>query len=196
MIVTCPMCRCRYSVQPDAIGDGKFVRCAMCGSTWQQSPVDEAEEKKQRVLDLIKWTCFWFVVFISVFSLLFARDAVIKLWPASASFYNAVGLHASDNNKAFVVQQISNFFVCKKGKLYMGLRGEIVNISNDVHPLSGITISLKDDETDQKGAPYKRVWTHDLSCKKILPNQRIAFETEVQNVPYNNLVCDIELNVL
>ena len=196
MIVTCPMCHSRYSVQPDAIGSGKFVRCAMCGATWQQSPIDEAEEKKRRVMDLIKWTCFWFVVFISVFSLFFAKDAVVKIWPASSSFYNAIGMASNNDSKAFVVQKISNFFVCRNGKLYMGLRGEVLNVSNEVYPLAGITISLRDDETVKKTTPYKRVWVHELSYKKILPNQRITFETELQHVPYNNLVCDIELNIL
>ena len=195
MIVTCPMCHSKYSVQIEAIGNGKFVRCAMCGATWQQSPTNEMCERKHRVLGLINWTCFWFAVFISVFSLFFAKDAVLKIWPSSASFYEAVGMIPADK-KAFVIQKVSNFFVRKDGKLYMGLRGEIVNVSDEVQPLAGITISLKSDEKTPGNAEYKKIWTHDLAYKKFLPNQKVMFETELQSVPYSNLICNIELNVL
>ena len=195
MIVTCPMCQSKYSVQIEAIGNGKFVRCAMCGATWQQAPVNRMCERKQRVFDLIKWTCFWFAVFISVFSLFFAKNAVMKIWPASASFYETVGMIPKDK-KAFVIQKVSNFFVRKDGKLYMGLRGEIVNVSEEVQPLAGITISLKNDEQAESGHEYKKMWTHNLAYKKFLPNQKVVFETELQSVPCNNLICDIELNVL
>lgn len=195
MIVTCPMCKSKYSVQIEAIGDGKFVRCSMCGATWQQTPVDAVCEKKRRVLYIIKWTCFWFAVFVSVFSLFFAKEAVLKIWPSSIAFYEKIGMVPA-NKKAFVIQKVSNFFVHKDGKLYMGLRGEITNVSDEVQPLAGITISLKNDEKVTNGTEYKKMWTHDLNCKKFLPNQKVAFETEPQSVPYNNLICDIELNVL
>ncbi len=195
MIVTCPMCKSKYSVQIEAIGDGKFVRCSMCGATWQQTPVDVACEKKRRVLYIIKWTCFWFAVFVSIFSLFFAKEAVLKIWPSSVVFYEKIGMVPA-NKKAFVIQKVSNFFVHKDGKLYMGLRGEIINVSDEVQPLAGITISLKNDEKVPDGTEYKKIWTHDLNCKKFLPNQKVAFETELQSVPYNNLICDIELNVL
>jgi hypothetical protein len=92
-----------------------------------------------------------------------------------------------------------DFFVHKDGKLYMGLRGELVNISNEVQVLPSVTISLRDDDVgvEKKGrAAYKKIWTHDMMYKKMLPNQKIIFETELQSVPYNNLICDIRLDVL
>lgn len=39
MIITCPDCSTRYSVDPAAIGQtGRSVRCARCGQTWHQEP--------------------------------------------------------------------------------------------------------------------------------------------------------------
>ena len=79
----------------------------------------------------------------------------------------------------------------------MGLKGELVNVSNEVQILPSITISLKDDDhLPPKDVHFKKIWTHDMVYKKILPNQKVTFETELQSIPYNNLVCDIKLDVL
>jgi predicted Zn finger-like uncharacterized protein len=195
MIVVCPTCSCRYSVQADAIGREKLVRCTMCGTTWQQSIGDELAARKQRVLDLTKWTFFWFVVFVTIFSLFFAKNAVVKIWPHASDFYELIGMQ-TDSKKAFVIKNISNFFVVKNDTLYMGLKGDLVNISDEVQILPSITISLRDDENVKKDSRYKKIWTHNLTYKKLLPNQKVVFETELQSVPYNNLICDITLDVL
>jgi predicted Zn finger-like uncharacterized protein len=196
MIVVCPACSCKYSVQSEAIGREKLVRCAMCGTTWQQSACKDADdEKRQRVLELTKWTFFWFSVFVTIFSLFFAKNAVVKFWPSSVVFYEALGMQNSPS-KSFVIQNLSNFFVVKNDTLYMGLKGELINISDSVQILPSITISLKSDETAKKDSFYKKNWTHDLTYKKLLPNQKVTFETELQSVPYNNLICDITLDTL
>ncbi|MDR1551099.1 MAG: zinc-ribbon domain-containing protein [Holosporaceae bacterium] len=194
MIVVCPVCSCKYFVLASAVGRGKLVRCAMCGSTWQQSAESEVQ-RRGRTLDLVRWIVFWFVVFITIFSLFFASPAVLKIWPAAATFYEALGIQKY-SKKAFIVQDLSNFFVLKDSTLYMGLRGELVNSSDSVKIISGVVISLREDSGEKKGIGYRKVWTHNLSCKKLLPNQKIVFETELQSVPYSNLICDITLDAL
>jgi hypothetical protein len=85
--------------------------------------------------------------------------------------------------------------VRKSDKLYMGLKGELINVSNDVQIMPSLVISLKSDDQTSK-APYRKVWTHDLMYNKLLPNQKVLFETELQSVPCNNLICDIKMDVL
>lgn len=194
MIVTCPACGRQYRVQAGILGNGRFVRCTMCGATWQQTPISEAEEGRRRVAHILKWTCFWFCVSLSIFSLLFAKDAVVRLWPSVSCLYDAVGCSTDKTQNAFEVCNISNFLVRKEGKLYMGLRGEIVNISGEVRSLSSITISLKEDPSVENKYNYKKLWNHNLSSMSVLPNQRVSFETELQSVPCCNLICDITLN--
>ncbi|MDR2158399.1 MAG: zinc-ribbon domain-containing protein [Holosporaceae bacterium] len=196
MIVVCPSCFCKYSVQADSIGQEKLVRCAMCGATWRQSTLDGSTEKKQHAQDLIKWTFFWFMVFVTIFSLFFAKNAVMKIWPSISSFYEMAGLQNEYGGKAFVIQNLSNFFVIKNDALYMGLKGELLNVSNEVQSIPSIIISLKDDENVKKDSHYKKIWNHNPTYKKLLPNQKVVFETELQSVPYNNLICDIKLDVL
>ena len=171
----------------------------MCSTTWQQNIVDESLDKKRRAWNLINWTLFWFVAFVFAFSLVFAKEAMVKIWPAAASFYEAIGMNPLDTKKMFALRNISNFFVQKNQKLYMGLRGELANISNKVQPIPSLIISLRDDDSvlQEKGKSlYRRVWTHDLAYKKLLPNQKVVFETELQRVPFNNLVCDIKLDLI
>jgi predicted Zn finger-like uncharacterized protein len=194
MIVVCPSCSCKYSVQPEAIGREKLVRCAMCWTTWQQSSSGEID-KHRRVRHITKWTFFWFTVFVSIFSLFFAKSAVIKFWPSSVAFYEMSGIFGSAQ-KSFIIQNLSNFFVVKNSTLYMGLKGELTNISDDVQILPSITISLKDEDVIRKEYPYEKIWRHNLTYKKLLPGQKIVFETELQSVPYNNLICDINLDTI
>jgi hypothetical protein len=165
----------------------------MCGATWQQSAGGEAEEKKRRFIYLTQWTFFWSIVFVSIFSLFFARNALVKIWPPIGDFYEAL---QGEPTKSFAIQNISNFFVVKKGGLYMGLKGELINVSDKARSLPSVTISLTDDENINKESPYQKVWTHNLTYEKLLPNQKVAFETELQKVPYNNLICDIKLDAL
>jgi predicted Zn finger-like uncharacterized protein len=199
MIVTCPGCDSKYFVQTEAIGGGKMVRCAICSTTWQQVATDEAADRKFHTHHIIKWTFFWFTVFVSIFSLFFTSGIVLKIWPPAACFYDLIGVNHQDAKKMISIQNISNFFVQKNGKLYMGLKGELTNISGDVQVLPSLTISLRNDEyIDEKihRSAYQKIWTHDLMYNKLLPNQKVVFETELQSVPCNNLICDIRLNVL
>ena len=194
MVIVCPSCFCKYFVQADVIGKEKLVRCTMCGATWQQSS-DESVEKRQRTFNLIKWTFFWFVVLVVIFSLFFAPNSVIKIWPPAEDFYDVIGIQ-SKSRKSFVVQNLSNFFVMKNNTLFMGLKGELVNVSDAVKAPGSITISLKDDEDVEKDLQFKKIWIHNLTYKKLLPNQKVLFETELQSVPCNNLICDIKLDSL
>lgn len=196
MIVICPTCHSKYSVQSEAIGAGKLVRCAICSTMWQQDAIDEAALRKHHVMHIIKWTFFWFVLFVSLFSLFFAKNALIKIWQPVTVFYDFMGINPVNQTKAFSIQNVSNFFVKKNGKLYMGLRGELANISNVVQIPPCLTISLKDDDLVRKSSIYKKSWTHDIVNNKLLPNQKVIFETEIQSVPCNDLICEIKLNVL
>ncbi|MFD0388840.1 MJ0042-type zinc finger domain-containing protein [Tistrella bauzanensis] len=39
MILTCPACSTRYTLDPQSLGpDGRKVRCTQCGHVWQQDP--------------------------------------------------------------------------------------------------------------------------------------------------------------
>jgi predicted Zn finger-like uncharacterized protein len=197
MIVTCPSCRSKYCVQPEAIGSGKLVRCAVCCTTWQQCAVNEIVDEKYNVRYAAKWAFFWLVVLSLIFSLFFAKDFAIKIWPPVTELYNVFDIKHIDKRKLFVMKNISNFFVQREDKLYMGLKGELINTSKDIQYLPSITISLRDDDSvggDKRDVHYNKVWIHNMMYKKLLPNQKIIFETELQNVPYNNLVCDIKLN--
>jgi predicted Zn finger-like uncharacterized protein len=200
MIVTCPTCRNKYSVQAEAIGESKMVRCAACNTVWRQLASEAVDEDgKHRVRHVIKWTFFWFATSITLFSIFFARNCIVKVWPPMVELYNFLNINQVDQKKLFLVQNISNFFVRKEDKLYMGLKGELTNISNSVQVLPSVTISLRDDGTgvEKKGKScYKRVWTHDMMYKKILPNQTVVFETELQSVPCHNLICDVKLDIL
>lgn len=194
MIVTCPSCLSKYMVQSESIGTGKLVRCAVCGTVWQQMPVDETAQRRRRICDIVNWTLFYAIVFTSVALLFGRRDFMIEKWPASESFYRYIGMcSAGIGDNTFVLDNVSYFFVRKKGDLYIGLRGELANTSKESKAVPTITITLKNDpEVDP--LPFKKVWVHKLQYEKLLPTQRVLFETKLQRVSCDNLLCDIKLN--
>lgn len=204
MIVTCPSCQSKYSVQTEAIGNGKLVRCMICGNVWQQSGVSKNKQGVSRGLKIIEWTFFWFVVFFSGFLLIFAPQNIVNIWPPAACFYAIFNINAANKNdkinerNAIKICNVSKFFVYKHDKLYVGLKGEIKNFSNETLILPDITISLKNDSksiANGKGH-FKKIWTHDMTYKKILGGQKLPFETEMQSVPNNDLECEIKLDAL
>ena len=75
-----------------------------------------------------------------------------------------------------------------------GIKGELSNISDEVQMVPKLVIGLRDDNTSNPS--FRTSWTHRLNYKKLLPNQKIIFETDLKSVPYSNLICDIKLNTL
>ncbi|MBE6447161.1 MAG: hypothetical protein E7015_01595 [Alphaproteobacteria bacterium] len=193
MIISCPNCSSKYSIHANVIGEGKMVRCTICGTTWQQGSIYK-QEKREDLVKNLQITTFWFIVFICIFSLIFAKNAVINFWPASASFYEAIGVKDSETSSAFSIKDISSFFIRKDDKLYMGIKGELTNITNDVQMVPGLTISLRSD--DNVTPSFNSSWNHELTCKKLLPNQKIIFETDLKSIPYTDIICEIKLNTL
>ena len=194
MIVTCPGCTKRYSVPLETIGTGKMVRCTTCGAVWQQCPIDAKEEKKRHAIHLIQWTFFYFVVFVSILTFVFSRNLLIKIWPAIGDFYECIAPVDNHKKSDFVLKNVAPVFMKKHGILYVQLRGELINTSSEVKSVPNIVISLKNEEDTAK--TYKHVWTHELAYEKLLPYQHIVFETEPQPIPFNNLLCSIQLNFM
>ncbi|MEX1107490.1 MAG: DUF3426 domain-containing protein [Dongiaceae bacterium] len=53
MIVTCPACATRYSVEPSSIApDGRKVRCTRCGHVWLQLPPADMPKRVDLLPDL------------------------------------------------------------------------------------------------------------------------------------------------
>lgn len=196
MIVTCPNCFSKYVVRPESLGAGKLVRCAVCGTVWQQAPIDEKKLKKARIISIVQWTFFYAVVFTSISLLILGRDFIVAHWPASESFYERINSYGAGlANNTFSLDNVSYFFVRKDGDLYIGLRGELCNTSMEVRSVPSITITLRNDPEITEES-FKKVWIHKLQYEKLLPAQKVLFETKLQRVSCNNLLCDIKLNFL
>jgi predicted Zn finger-like uncharacterized protein len=122
MIVTCPACATRYSVEPSSIApDGRKVRCTRCGHIWLQLPPADMPKRVDLLPDLVErdtrpesvvvpppmpsrerrrsggggWLGLILLLLIVGLASSFAyvaRERIVERWPEVAPLYERIGL--------------------------------------------------------------------------------------------------------
>lgn len=119
MIVSCPSCTTRFTVDPSVLGaHGRRVRCVRCGHVWFQEPqaVPEPERPAAARYEPVEappgppewalpetepesgrrsvggWLLFAAVVVLLGGGILLGQKQVIDAWPASTRLYETLGL--------------------------------------------------------------------------------------------------------
>lgn len=135
----------------------------------------------------------------------FARYHVAATWPATAKLYALLGLETgSDSLSHLILKAVSPLEVSKTcTEKIIVIRGEILNQSDTVEPLKFLNIRVEGPCTD---APFferlfaktKRLWSkepasctmgswrHYLTATRLLPGEKIAFETAPQALPLSS----------
>jgi predicted Zn finger-like uncharacterized protein len=121
MILVCPACRTRYTVEDEAISRpaGRTVRCASCGHSWHYvappsplatlrdrweaahrgelaSPAEPAitapPPTRHRRHSGIGWVLLILVIGAVAIGAVFGREQIVAFWPPAAQYYDLVGL--------------------------------------------------------------------------------------------------------
>lgn len=169
MIVTCPACHTRYLIDDQELGEtqGRTVRCAKCGHTWQQrkppeprpvlnveaSPLEPSLEMPprpngERPLPLPRRRSWAGVVWLALLSLLgaailavvFARQEVVALWPPAARFYTLAGLAAAKPGANLAFRNVAP---ARQGDGLI-VAGEIVNTGQNAEQVPQLEVILRD----------------------------------------------------
>jgi predicted Zn finger-like uncharacterized protein len=166
MILTCPQCSTRYHVEPAALGvRGRAVRCAKCGERWSvrppadtpkavdlgpparsalartviSAPEQGAHRKSAR---LIGWALA-VVAALLLGGAVIARDAIVAGFPASAAFYQKLGLPVTAE-LGLQFEDIKSTRLEEGGISVLVVEGAIVNTTSSERAVPPIRITLLD----------------------------------------------------
>ena len=170
MILTCPACATRYLVDSAAIGEqGRRVRCARCGNSWNQQPEAApppeprratprpepspdrprpippgsnlpALRRQERRSTSAAWIGFAAVLVGLAAATVLGRERIVAAWPPAKPFYQAVGLWREPQ---FGLRGIK---VNPDGAEAVMIEGEILNSGDAVGAAPGLKVSLLGDD--------------------------------------------------
>lgn len=206
MIVTCPACTSRFLIDPMAIGEGRSVRCARCGHTWFERPLEETppllpplpeeftlppEEtipippgsnlpvpsEPRRSRRAAWWSLGVVIVAGGLGAALYlGREVVVAQVPAVAPVYRALGLMAAQPGAGLKIQNTKSQMQTDEGVPVLFLEGQIVNISHQVRPLGKLRATAL-------GAGRKPLdsWLITPSATRLAPGEIAVFTSSLRN---------------
>lgn len=205
MILTCPSCQTRYTVDPLKLGpSGRNVRCDNCGHTWHQAPVVEtptafmaspvgveddftllarrsgggakSPTKPKTAAGPIGWVALIAVIVLGGAGIVAWRQEIVKLWPPSAKLYDTIGMPVRVVGEGLDLQEIQ--YVRNDETNTLVVQGSIVNISKqprEVPPLRAMITTATRQEL--------KSWTFTTGVIVLLPGDKAAFKTELNDLP-------------
>jgi predicted Zn finger-like uncharacterized protein len=196
MILTCEKCSKRYFVKDEEIGpEGRKVRCVVCSHTWFQHPHDtmmplkidpdeipanpHAVNESNPPRFTMGWIAFCCAIILVIGLGYFGRHMIVHAWPTAGVFYETFGLEIALPGKGLKVENVHPNHTEENGKSILVVRGEVVNTSQSVQVIPPIHIQLMGPcEGDPQKQCVASEWQHAFSESRLLPGERIAFETE------------------
>jgi predicted Zn finger-like uncharacterized protein len=198
MILTCEKCSKRYLVKDEEIGpEGRKVRCVACNHTWVQSAIESMMPLKIDPMDIPahphaanesippRFSFGWIVFCLSIMLLLgsgyFGRHMIVQTWPVLTPIYETLGFEVLVPGQGLKVENVQPNHTEHDGKTILVVRGEVVNTSKHVQVIPPIHIQLMGPcEVEAANQCVLKEWQHAFSESRLLPGERIAFETEPQ----------------
>lgn len=219
MIIVCPTCSSKYSVQESAINGEKMVRCPLCGTTWQPEsdivqnasteqaintisrqinlPKDFSLVRRPKDLSTSRHWMFFFAVVFSTLTFLTLKTNYIHRIPVYIKFVANYIKHGSQKSQ-ITLDNVSHYFIKRDDGVYLSITGDIINISPTSIPTPYLSVNLRTygEEFANYGTPdmfINETWAIKLDIKNIASNQKVVFETEPKKIPLNNLMCTIKV---
>lgn len=214
MIIVCPTCSSKYSVQDTAIDGEKMVRCPLCGTTWHPEPeidpkqtvIPQRSNKQNPNNSLLRhpraiaasrhWMMFSTVV-LSTLTFLLLKTNYLHRIPSYIKYISHY-IKLTPQKPKFALSNLSHYFTKKDDGLYLSITGDIKNLSSTSIPTPYLSVNLRTygEEFANYETPdmfINETWAVKLDPKNIDRNQKVVFETEPRKVPMNDLMCTIKV---
>lgn len=194
MIITCPTCDTRYTLDDSKVGpQGRKVRCAKCGHMWWQTPqpdepgfslndvteirrtsaptvVRPGPDPSARRRAVIGWGLFAVALLALGGAGFAARAQIVRLWPPAALLYETVGLPVDRPGTGLQLQNVRSEQKVEAGAPVLIVDGQIVNVSDIVRSVPMVRLT----SLGQDRQPV-RSWTVEASPAQLLPGEIAVF---------------------
>lgn len=196
MIVSCPTCGTRYTLEAKSVGAaGRKVRCAKCGHTWLQRPAEERaaitmmaatqdfdseteiadgpgwrEDERRRRFPVLPVALALVVVLLLAGGIL-ARTTIVAAWPPSALLYSSIGLPVEPPGAGLLIRAKSEQRR-ENGATLLIVEGQIANPTDRERPVPRLEITA----LGPGQAPLKS-WRVDSSHSALLPGEIAIFQS-------------------
>lgn len=202
MIITCPSCATRYSVDPLKLGSGRDVRCAKCGNSWRQEPpadlpktvepppprprplaagptISIAPAKPKRRGAALGWVLFLLVIGVFVVGGYVGRDTIVAAWPQTQRLYATLGVPVELPNLVGVeLRNLRSQSAIEGGVAVLIVSGEVVNPTRETRRAPPLRIGLRDAERREI---FNKTFT--LENEQVAPSASVPFTVRLASPP-------------
>lgn len=209
MIVTCPSCSRRYSIDDSFFAKGqRQVRCTGCANVWNQEYIEQAPQKnslnisQQQALEnyfkdlgapsknskpykKLSWA-FYGLGVVCLFAWIFlSRETVALRFPILNDFGKVLSMNHTHDFSQINIQDIHFERTEKRSEKYIVISGEIQNNGKktiNIPKLQIIFYGSCADKNKKNCILFQQSFA--VSEETLLPNERLSFETPAYpNVP-------------
>ena len=194
MILVCPTCRTRYTVEDEAVSrpSGRTVRCASCGHSWHFLPPTPAPSPPRlrarppgapsepmattprpaitapprRRASGLGWVVLILLFGTGVVAAIVARDQIVARWPQAERFYDMVRLKTEPLGAGLDIANVTS----TRNADGLIVEGDIVNKTGTPRGVPHLRVALRDGS--QKELVFKIV---DPPRERLLPGETSHF---------------------
>lgn len=197
MIITCPTCLRKYEVDQKSIGDGRMVRCIICGTTWQQ----ELNNMGRRERSKFKFSWRWFfsiIFFVATYVFVYEYTPVLNNFD---KYKRLILMTLAPGVKNIEIRNIAHQFVRRDDGIYVSLVGDIVIDEHYAKNNAKLMFNLKPYfpqkyEIDYKDryALFNETWEEKIEINST-DKCMAKFKTDLKKIPEHDILCTIEINI-
>lgn len=206
MLVTCPECTTKYTIDPDALGTvGRKVRCIRCTHVWNLEPPAEPDaevpgadsadtpgsraRRRRRAAAAAAAgspprkrlaTALWLILALLVTGTIGGgvglRENIVEVWPTARPFYKMVGLKVMPLGAGLGLRNITWKASRDNGDRFLKVQGQVTNLSKTVR-----NIPLMRGQLFDKNNRELQRWTFSAPKTRVLPDESATFRTELKN---------------
>jgi predicted Zn finger-like uncharacterized protein len=206
MIVTCPACATRYSVDPSAIAaEGRKVRCTRCSHVWHQMPpadmpmrvdlIPEPMEPDDRPETVVvppamptrepRGAGGWLVIIIVLLLIgslvavgYVGRERIVRQWPQLAPLYERIGVPVVALGDGLELGEPTHVRREQDGVAIIEIEGEIRNATDRPIEVPNLMVVLRNDANQSVA---ERIYS--APQPSLAAGQALVYRMTIENPP-------------